>query len=33
MALDTFLLIAAQYDSEEAAVADYDAVKAVYHEH
>jgi len=33
MALDTFLLIAAQYDSEEAAVADYDGVKAVYHEH
>ncbi len=31
MALDTFLLIAAQYDSEEAAIADYDAAKAIYH--
>ena len=33
MPLDTFLLIAAQYDNEEAALADYDAVKAVYHTH
>lgn len=32
MPMDTFLLIAAQYDSEEAAVADYESVKAVYHE-
>ena len=32
MPMDTFLLIAAQYDNEEAALADYEAVKAVYHE-
>lgn len=32
MPMDTFLLIAAQYDNEEAALADYEGVKAVYHE-
>lgn len=32
MPMDTFLLIAAQYDNEEAALADYESVKAVYHE-
>jgi uncharacterized membrane protein len=30
--MDTFLLIAAQYDSQDAAIADYDAVKDFYHE-
>lgn len=30
MPLDTFALIANQYDSEEDALADYDAVRAVY---
>ena len=32
MALDTFVLVAAQYDNEEDALADYAAVKAVYKE-
>jgi uncharacterized membrane protein len=32
MPIDTFLLIAAQYDSQDAAIADYDAVKDFYHE-
>ncbi len=32
MALDTFLLVAAQYADEQDALADYDAVKAVYHD-
>lgn len=32
MALDTFVLVAAQYDNQEDALADYDAVKAVYKE-
>lgn len=32
MPMDTFLLIAAQYDNEEAALADYEAVKDVYHQ-
>lgn len=32
MPMDTFLLIAAQYDSQDAAIADYDAVKDFYHE-
>jgi uncharacterized membrane protein len=32
MALDTFVLVAAQYDNEEDALADCDAVKAVYKE-
>ena len=30
MALDTFILFAASYDSEDAAVADYDAVHDLY---
>jgi uncharacterized membrane protein len=30
--MDTFLLIAAQYDSQDAAIADYDADKDFYHE-
>ena len=32
MALDTFVLVAAQYDNQEDALADYDAVRAVYKE-
>jgi uncharacterized membrane protein len=32
MALDTFVLVAAQYDNEEDALADYDAVETVYKE-
>ena len=32
MAFDTFALFAASYDSEEAAIADYDAVHAIYTE-
>ena len=27
MALDTFVLVAAQYDNQDDAIADYDAVK------
>ena len=33
MALDTFLLVAAQYADEQAALDDYAAIKAIYHEH
>lgn len=32
MPMDTFLLIAAQYDNQEAALADYESVKEVYHQ-